>query len=79
MQKDVGTCWGCFEILAKTFKIEAKGLLFEVSVLSHLKTAILEDSIMISPCWIAEINWSFLKLGQEFSKNAKSSCSRESL
>lgn len=76
MKKNMRAFRRLIQIIAHTLEIETHSILIKVSILSHFKSTSFENSIVISPCWVTDINWSVQKLVKEITKNTKCTSSR---
>lgn len=70
-----GTWSSSSKIGNHTFEIKTFGLFVEISILSNVKTTFGKDGVVISPCWITNVNWGRFVFLKEFSDHSKGTCS----
>lgn len=78
--KEHARAWrGVPQILHHSVEVESFGLLVEIPVLAHIHAACCKDLIVVSPCWVADVNWSWSVLLQKLRDDPQSSRSTQSL
>ena len=79
VQKNDGSWGSSLQVSDHTFEIKTLGLLVEISVLSDIHADLVEDLVVVSPGWVAQIDWSGSVLVKEISDDSESTSSRQSL
>lgn len=60
-------------------EVETLGFLIEVSVLSDLESGSSKNFVMVSPSWVADINWGWSELVEEITNDSEGTGSRQGL
>jgi hypothetical protein len=79
VEEDSGTWSGLSKISDHAVEVETLGFLIEVSILSDLEARGCENFVVVSPSWVANINWGWSELTEEVTNDSQGTGSRQGL
>lgn len=79
VEEDSRSWSGIFEVSDHAVEVETLGFLVEVSILSDLEASSAENFVVVSPSWVANVNWGWSELAEEITNDSQGTGSRQGL